>query len=87
MGVESAQRYPVRNPHITTQLRHVGPGTMKAEESGKMSGPNEEKAEKKVEENRFEMLVTGISDYAIYMLNPEGFIQQLECRSGTVQRV
>jgi len=26
------------------------------------------------EERRFEMLVTSISDYAIYMLNPEGFI-------------
>jgi PAS domain S-box-containing protein len=47
---------------------------MKAEDSGKLSGPNEEKAEVKTEENRFEMLVTGISDYAIYMLNPEGFI-------------
>jgi PAS domain S-box-containing protein len=39
---------------------------MKSEESGT--------ARELSDEQRFELLVTGISDYAIYMLDPEGFI-------------
>ena len=39
---------------------------MKAEDSGKSRSLSDEQ--------RFQLLVTGISDYAIYMLNPEGFI-------------
>ena len=38
---------------------------MKSEECG---------TRKLSDEQRFEMLVTAISDYAIYMLTPEGFI-------------
>jgi PAS domain S-box-containing protein len=39
---------------------------MKAEDSGKSRSLSDEQ--------RFQLLVTGVSDYAIYMLNPEGFI-------------
>jgi PAS domain S-box-containing protein len=39
---------------------------MKAEDSGRSRNLNDEQ--------RFQLLVTGVSDYAIYMLNPEGFI-------------
>jgi len=39
---------------------------MKAEDSGRSRSLSDEQ--------RFQLLVTGVSDYAIYMLNPEGFI-------------
>ncbi|KLU23880.1 histidine kinase [Caballeronia mineralivorans PML1(12)] len=39
---------------------------MKAEDSGRSRNLSDEQ--------RFQLLVTGVSDYAIYMLNPEGFI-------------
>ena len=39
---------------------------MKSEECGQTRDLNEEQ--------RFQLLVTGITDYAIYMLNPEGFV-------------
>ena len=39
---------------------------MKAEDSGR--------SRRLSDEQRFQLLVTGVIDYAIYMLNPEGFI-------------
>jgi len=31
-------------------------------------------------ERRFRLLVEGVIDYAIYMLDPDGIITKLECR-------
>ena len=31
-------------------------------------------------ERRFRLLVEGVVDYAIYMLDPDGIVTQLECR-------
>ncbi len=50
--------------YISTRTR--GPKIMKSEECGQIRDLSEEQ--------RFQLLVTAITDYAIYMLNPEGFV-------------
>jgi hypothetical protein len=37
------------------------------------------------EEQSFQLLVAGVRDYAIFMLDPDGFIRTVECRGTALQ--
>jgi len=46
---------------------------------GRQAGVKETFAKLHQSERDFRMLVQGVTDYAIFMLNQDGFVNQLEC--------